>query len=319
MDSEHVWNARACAAPAWDTADGKALYFAGACDKLVLSKGCGTWGRSDIFGKAGGRTMQRFTRWKAFAQRRGVKPAIAAAFWLLLWTFLDARLPGVLFAGPLRTAKSLLTLLGTETCWRSLAGTLGQIAAGFLLAFSAGLALGALCYRMQWLRTLLLPVVQGMKSVPVACFVIVALIWTPSSRIAVLLSAFVVFPITYQSVLSGLSAVDRGLLEMAQVFRMPFLRRLRFLYIPQVAPFVLSSCRVSVGMCWKAGIAGEIIGLPRFSVGEQLYLAKLYLNTGDLFAWTLLIVAVSICMERLVLWAVDRARVWLEDAYGCHF
>ena len=188
-----------------------------------------------------------------------------------------------------------------------------------MLAFAAGLVFGALCYRSRWLRALLSPAVQGMKSVPVACFVIVALIWVPSQQIAVLLSAFVVFPLTYQSVLSGLSAVDPGLLEMAQVFRMPFSRRLRFLYIPQLAPFVLSSCRVSVGMCWKAGIAGEIIGLPRFSVGEQLYLAKLYLNMGDLFAWTLLIVAVSMGTERLVLWAVDRARQWMEDAYGCHF
>ncbi len=243
----------------------------------------------------------------------------AAAFWLLLWSALASQLPGVLFAGPVRTAKSLLALLGTAECWRSVAGTLGQIAAGFLLAFAAGLVFGALCYRSRWLRALLSPAVQGMKSVPVACFVIVALIWVPSQQIAVLLSAFVVFPLTYQSVLSGLSAVDPGLLEMAQVFRMPFSRRLRFLYIPQLAPFVLSSCRVSVGMCWKAGIAGEIIGLPRFSVGEQLYLAKLYLNMGDLFAWTLLIVAVSMGTERLVLWAVDRARQWMEDAYGCHF
>lgn len=243
----------------------------------------------------------------------------AAVFWLVFWAVLASQLPGVLFAGPVRTAKSLMALLVTAGCWRSLAGTLGQIAAGFLLAFATGIVSGALCHRSHWLRTLLSPAVQGMKSVPVACFVIVALIWVPSQHIAVLLSAFVVFPITYQSVLSGLSAVDRELLEMAQVFRMPFSRRLRFLYIPQLAPFVLSSCRVSVGMCWKAGIAGEIIGLPRFSVGEQLYLAKLYLNMGDLFAWTLLIVAVSMGTERLVLWALDRSRRWMEDAYGCHF
>lgn len=263
--------------------------------------------------------MQWFSRLKTLYERSGFQKAAAAVFWLLLWTVLAVRLPGVLFAGPVQTVKSLFALLGTAECWRSLAGTLGQIAAGFLLAFAAGLALGALCYRAHWVRALLMPVVQGMKSVPVACFVIVALIWVPSKRIAVLLSAFVVFPLTYQSVLSGLSAVDRELLEMAQVFRMPFMRRLRFLYIPQVAPFVLSSCRVSVGMCWKAGIAGEIIGLPRYSVGEQLYLAKLYLDMGDLFAWTLLIVAVSMGTERLVLWAVDRARARLEDAYGCHF
>ena len=133
------------------------------------------------------------------------------------------------------------------------------------------------------------------------------------------LSAFVVFPLTYQSVFTGLSAVDRELLEMAQVFRMPFRRRLRYLYIPQLVPFVLSSCRVSVGMCWKAGIAGEIIGLPEFSIGEQLYLAKLYLNMGDLFAWTLLLIAASKGTEQLVLWGIDRVSARLEAIYGNYF
>lgn len=263
--------------------------------------------------------MQWRSKIRMLSSRSCVRWAAAAAFWLLLWAILAVCLPEVLFAGPLRTMKSLLRLLGTAACWQSLAQTLGQIASGFLLAFAAGLALGALCYCSQWMRIFVFPALQFMKSVPVACFVMVALIWISSERIAVLLSAFVVLPITCQSVLSGLSAVERELLEMAQVFRMPFLRRLRFLYIPQVAPFVLSSCRVSVGMCWKAGIAGEIIGLPRCSVGEQLYLAKLYLNMGDLFAWTLLIVLVSMGTERLVLWAVDRVRARLEDAYGCHF
>lgn len=260
--------------------------------------------------------MQKQTEKKSALRRRWCRRASAALFWLALWELLSLRLPEVLFAGPARTARSLLALLVSPGCWRSLAGTLGQIAAGFLLAFAAGLVLGAVCWRLAWVQALLAPAVQVMKSVPVACFVIVALIWIPSSRIAVLLSAFVVFPLTYQSVFSGLSAVDRELLEMAKVFRMPFSRQLRYLYIPQLAPFVLSGCRVSVGMCWKAGIAGEIIGLPRFSVGEQLYMAKLYLNMGDLFAWTLLIIAVSMLTERVVVWAVDWAGARLEAAYG---
>lgn len=237
----------------------------------------------------------------------------------MAWGGLALYLPDVLFAGPVRTARCLFALLLSSDCWRSLAGTIGQIAAGFLLAFIGGLILGAVCYRAAWVQALLAPAVQIMKSVPVACFVIVALIWVPSSRIAVLLSAFVVFPLTYQSVFTGLSAVDRELLEMAQVFRMPFRRRLRYLYIPQLVPFVLSSCRVSVGMCWKAGIAGEIIGLPEFSIGEQLYLAKLYLNMGDLFAWTLLLIAASKGTEQLVLWGIDRASARLEAIYGNYF
>ena len=63
----------------------------------------------------------------------------------------------------------------------------------------------------------------------------------------------------------------------------------------------LSSCQLGVGMAWKAGVAGEIIGLPDCSIGDQLYLAKLYLNIDDLFAWTIVIIGISLLCEKFVI------------------
>ena len=93
------------------------------------------------------------------------------------------------------------------------------------------------------------------------------------------------------------------MLEMARVFALSRGKRLRAVYLPAVVPYVLGACRVSVGMALKAGVAGEIIGLPRWSIGEQLYLSKLYLNTADLFAWSLTIIALSLLLEKLLVYA----------------
>lgn len=111
---------------------------------------------------------------------------------------------------------------------------------------------------------------------------------------------FVVFPAVYINLMQGLQQVDRSLLEMAQVFRVPRRKKIKALYLPQVMPYLLSSCRLGVGMAWKAGIAGEIIGLPDLSIGDQLYLAKLYLNTDELFAWTIVIICISLLCEKIV-------------------
>ena len=107
--------------------------------------------------------------------------------------------------------------------------------------------------------------------------------------------------------------MDQKLTEMADVFQVPFPRRLRYLYLPQVAPFFRSACAVGLGLCWKAGVAAEVIGLPDGSIGERLYEAKVYLNTPDLFAWTVVIVLVSMAFEKLFLCLLDRLVARLEQ------
>ena len=93
---------------------------------------------------------------------------------------------------------------------------------------------------------------------------------------------------------------------MARVFRVPFWRQVRGIYLPQVLPYFRSAVSVALGLCWKAGTAGEVIGLSGGTIGERLYTAKVYFQTPDLFAWTAVIVLLSVCFEKLFLFAVDK-------------
>ena len=72
-------------------------------------------------------------------------------------------------------------------------------------------------------------------------------------------------------------------------------------------PHFRSAASLGLGLCWKAGIAAEVIGLPAGTVGEALYNAKVYYETADLFAWTVVIVAMSVVVEKLFLRLVDAA------------
>ena len=224
-------------------------------------------------------------------------------FWLGLWQAVSLALPKLLFAGPAQTVQSLFSMIESADFWLSIGYSIGKIAGGFALAFVLGCLLAILAHRAALARVLLEPAVQIMKSVPVACFVVVALIWVRSAWISVLTAFFVVFPVVYINLQQGLSDIDAKMLEMARVFGLSGGKRFRAVYLPAVVPYVLSACRVSVGMALKAGVAGEIIGLPRWSIGEQLYLSKLYLNTADLFAWSLTIIALSLLLEKLLVHA----------------
>lgn len=230
-----------------------------------------------------------------------------ALFWLSLWQIIAKFIHNpIILVGPVETLLSLERMILSWDFWLSIAHSFGKISVGFLSAFFIGILLGSCAYRFPAVQEFLEPVMTLMKSVPVASFVILALIWVGAQYLAVFIAFFVVLPIIYVNTLAGLQSTDKSLLEMAAVFHIPLGKKVRFLYFPAALPFLISGCRIALGMSWKSGVAAEVIGLPANSIGERLYLSKIYLETSDLFAWTLTIIVVSSLFERLFLWLLSR-------------
>ena len=243
--------------------------------------------------------------------KRGRIRLWAVAVWLLVWqgaSMAFARLwphGHLLLASPLQALERLAHLSLTAAFWQAVGGSTLRIVGGFLLSCLLAVVLAALAERFSWLGELLEPPVATIKAVPVASFIILALVWLRAEQLSLAISALMVFPPVYLNVRTGIGAANRQLLEMAAVFRVPMMRRLRYLYLPAVLPSFRTAVSLALGLCWKAGIAAEVIGLPAGTIGEALYRAKVYFETGDLFAWTAVIVAVSAVFERGFLKLVD--------------
>ena len=237
----------------------------------------------------------------------------AVVFWLAVWQIASMVIHQDLFlVSPVRVVVRLGQLVTEGFFWSSIANSLLRIGGGFLLAVVSGVVLGALAARFRRVQELLAPLMLAVKSIPVASFIILALMLFSSRHLAVLISFLIVLPVIYTNVLAGIRSADRQLLEMARVFRIPAARRIRYIYLPQVLPYFLSACTVALGLSWKAGVAAEVIGMPEGSIGEQLQQAKIYLNTPDLLAWTVVIVLVSLGFEKLFLALIRRAAKRLE-------
>lgn len=212
----------------------------------------------------------------------------------------------ILLPSPIRVAARLAVLVPTADFWGVIGFSLLRIAGGFLLALVTATVLAFAAGRFPLLEILLRPYVLAIKSVPVASFIILALIWLRASQLSLFISFLMVFPVLYTNVLAGIRSADGQLLEMARVFRVPWPRRVRMIYLPAVEPFLLAGSATALGMSWKAGVAAEVIGVVGGSLGERLYDAKIYLMTADLLAWTVVIVALSAGFEKLVLWLLRR-------------
>lgn len=233
----------------------------------------------------------------------------AAAVWLAVWQmgslWLDQPL---LLPSPVTVAACLVKLAGTAGFWANLGGSALRIWGGFFLACAAGISCAALAARFRRVGELLSPLMACIKAVPVMSFIILAFLWLPNRGLLSLLIAFLMaFPVVYGNVLSGILATDPQLLEMARVFRVPPARQLWGIRVPQVLPYFRTASSLGLGLCWKAGVAAEVIGLPARSVGEQLYNAKVYFEVPELFAWTVTIVAASVAFEKLFLRLLDEA------------
>ena len=200
----------------------------------------------------------------------------------------------ILLVSPVSACATLIRLMGEGPFYQAVFGSFGRILAGFALSTVLGVLLAALSYAFSPVRVLLRPLLSTIKATPVASITILALIWIRSKDLSVFISFLMVLPIAYENVLRGLDSADGKLLEMARVFRIPFAGRVRAIYAPAAFPMLLTAVRLSLGMCWKAGIAAEVIAQPRNSIGSALQQAKLFFATPEMFAWTLAIILLSV-------------------------
>lgn len=215
----------------------------------------------------------------------------------------------LLLCSPWDVLVRLFSLIREGSFWAAVGFSLSRILLGFLSAFLLGILLAVLAGRFPLAETLLRPFVVSVKSIPVASFIIIALIWLSARQLSTFISFLMVFPVIYSNMLAGLKAVDPQLREMAHSYRIPFLRRFVWIDLIGTKPHLLSACTVALGLAWKSGIAAEVIGIPDGSIGEMLYKAKVYFDTPDLFAWTVVIVLASQGFEKLFLHL-------LRNAYG---
>lgn len=234
--------------------------------------------------------------------RKQIRKAVIILFWLIVWQIAAVWTNNnILLVGPIQVLKTFVQNMVQPDFFKTVFCSFARIGLGFFLALCIGLLLGAVSYRFPVAEELLEPVMVTLKSIPVASFVVLLLIWFGSSKLSFLISFLIVFPNVYVNTIAGLKSADVKLLEMAKVFGMGRLNRFFYIYRPALMPYLSSCLKISLGMSWKSGVAAEVIGLPDFSLGERLYMSKIYLDTAGLFSWTLMIVLISYLFEKAVL------------------
>ena len=237
------------------------------------------------------------------------KKALIALIYLAIWEAASLLVgKDLLLPSPFSTVSRLLVLLMKAESWIAAGLSLLRIMSGYLLGVITGILFAILTARSRFAEELLSPLRSVVKATPVTSFILLALLWLASDLVPLFISFLMVLPIVWTNTAEAILQTDNGLVEMGRVYGFTKWKIIRKIYIPSVLPQFLAACTTSLGFAWKSGVAAEIIALPKISIGYRLYESKLRIETVDLFAWTLLVIALSMLLEWLLVRALRRIR-----------
>jgi NitT/TauT family transport system permease protein len=239
--------------------------------------------------------------------RRVTRKIIILIFWVLVWELcsLFTNNP-LLLPSPIEVAKVLLFLTGKIYFWKSVFNSVTTVILGLFLSIGIGILIGVAAGLISFIEELLEPLMVVIKATPVMSIIILALVWFKSSNVVIFTAILICFPIIYTNVLQGIKAVDKQLIQMANIYKVKNKYIIKDIYLPSIKHYIVSGILMCLGLGWKVSVASEILSTPRYSIGLNLLNAKSTLETAELFAWTIVVVLLSFIFELIFKYYVKK-------------
>lgn len=235
-----------------------------------------------------------------------VSPCVPLIFWLILWQGASVYV-GVemLLPSPRAVGEDIWAIFTGggfweqtwASCWRVLVGLGSGAVLGCFLGFGT--------YFSPLLRLLFAPWMKVVQSTPMVSFILLVLLWVPRTLVPSVVSGLMVIPLLWSAVVQGLTHRDEDLLIFGRMYGFLPWKMWKLVYMPSVFPYVFHGLHNGISLAWKSGVAAEVICQPTVALGTQLHRSKITLDTPKLFAWTVVVVVLSTCMERILKWVID--------------
>lgn len=234
-------------------------------------------------------------------KRYAILTALSPLIWILVLTGVAALLQNpLLLPEPWRVILRLFELAVSPRFLLTVLTSLLRILAGLLLGVAAGAVTGLLSFLFPSVHALARPLLTVVRATPVASFIILIWSFSGSQVLPSVISALMVIPIVSDQLMAGLGGADPALGEVASLYRFSPWRLLVTYRLPAALPYLFGALTTSVGFAWKAGIAAEILVTTAGTIGDEIYSAKVYMESVDLWAWTLAVILLSLALELFV-------------------
>ncbi len=240
--------------------------------------------------------------------RKAIRICVPIAVYILVWQLLSMLVGSrlLLLPSPIDTLKSIKEIVLSVSGWRSIGMTVLRILCGYLLGCGTGVILAVLTAHFRACDWLLKPLRSLIKTTPITSFALILLVSVVSGMVPVIVAMIVVVPMIWQTTEETIKNRSVQLSEMSQIYLTPW-KKLRYVSLPQILPHFFASASTALGFAWKAVITAEILALPKFGIGRQMQFHKIHVEIPELFAWTLLVILLSVLLESIIRFLLRKA------------
>jgi NitT/TauT family transport system permease protein len=241
-----------------------------------------------------------------FSRQSLISLIVFLAFWEMMSHFAPALgIPAFAIPSLARIAHSLIGITAVDVVV-----TVGRVIGALVLSFLLALFLATAMYRSERLESYLHPMIRLFMAVPVVSWILFAVLWFRGVefRIAFVLIA-VCGPVFLVDALDGMRGVSRELRGMMRSFRPTAVQYFTKLMFPAILPILITSWKINLSLAIRVVTIAELVGAVT-GIGHQLAVAQELFSVADVFAWTLVLVALLFVLEGVVARVERRLLRW---------
>ncbi len=215
----------------------------------------------------------------------------------------------VIIPSPEETLDNLIKIIKNPSFSTIMYYSLRRMFVGFTITISLALILGSISGIYKPVYYLLKPIVTIFKSIPTMAVILLAIIWLESEKAPMLVGALVCFPIMYQNVVEGIENADKKLIEMTKLYKISKFKIMKEVYLPSMKTYLLAALSTTSGLNIKIVIAAEVLCQPQISIGTNFQIERSNLNTGGVFAWSIIAIVIASSFDIILKYIKQRSKL----------
>lgn len=236
---------------------------------------------------------------------------ISFVLFILLWSVVAKIVDNnFVFPSLLNVINSLKDIVSDDSFFKIVWNTLFKLIVVVGVTILLSLVMGILSFKYNIFKELIAPYISIIKAIPTVALIIIILVWYDASVVPIIVGVMIIFPILYDNILNGILSIDVNLIKMSKTFDVSLRRKILELYIPSVYYHIAGGIHSLIGLAFKVIIAGEVLSQENFSIGGEILLNKVYLETSNIFAWVIVVIFLNFLIEKVIILINKRLMSW---------
>ena len=195
---------------------------------------------------------------------------------------------------------ALVDIFTTQELLSNIIITAKRLVIALVISLSIGSVLGITIGYNKKLELLFTPVIGFMQSVPPISWLVLAIIWLGlDGKASIFIAVISTLPLVIINLMESIRNIDHQLIEMGEIYKFSKIKMLRKIVIPSIIPYFQGCLQVVIGQGWKVIVMGEVLSCNN-GIGGELTNARVNIETGYVFAWTIIIVMLFYITNKVV-------------------